>query len=158
MKKEGIVATVRKLVEPVVESFDLTLWDVEFVKEGSEWYLRITIDKPEGITIEDCEKVHLAIDPLLDDADPIEESYHLEVSSPGLERVLTEPFHFDACKGEKVEVKLYAPLDGSKSFIGTLSGLTEEGSVAVLLSDGSERAFPRASVASVKTCADFDEF
>lgn len=157
MKKEGIVATVRKLVQPVVESFGLTLWDVEFVREGSEWYLRITIDKPEGVTIEDCENVHLAIDPLLDDADPIDESYHLEVSSPGLERVLTEPFHFEACKGEKVEVRLYAPLDGSKSFIGTLSGLTESG-VVIFLPDGNERTFPRASVASVKTCADFDEF
>ncbi len=157
MKKEGIVATVRKLVQPVVESFGLTLWDVEFVREGSEWYLRITIDKPEGVTIEDCENVHLAIDPLLDDADPIDESYHLEVSSPGLERVLTEPFHFESCKGEKVEVKLYAPLDGSKSFIGTLSGLTESG-VVIFLPDGNERTFPRASVASVKTCADFDEF
>ena len=158
MKKEGIVATVRKLVEPVVESFGLILWEVEFVKEGSEWYLRVTIDKPEGITIEDCEKVHLAIDPLLDKANPIEDSYHLEVSSPGLERVLTEPFHFEACKGEKVEVRLYAPLDGSKSFIGTLSGLTEDGQVAILLPDGSEKSFARASVASVKTCADFDEF
>lgn len=157
MKKEGIVATVRKLVQPVVESFGLTLWDVEFVREGSEWYLRITIDKPEGVTIEDCENVHLAIDPLLDDTDPIDESYHLEVSSPGLERVLTEPFHFEACKGEKVEVRLYAPLDGSKSFIGTLSGLTESG-VVIFLPDGNERTFPRASVASVKTCADFDEF
>ena len=157
MKKEGIVATVRKLVLPVVEGFGLTLWDLEFVKEGSEWYLRVTIDKPEGITIEDCEKVHLAIDPLLDEADPIEESYHLEVSSPGLERTLTEPFHFDACKGEKVEVRLYAPVEGSKSFTGTLLGLTDDGKVAIKATDG-ERTFPRDGVASVKTCADFDEF
>ena len=157
MKKEGIVATVRKLVLPVVEGFGLTLWDLEFVKEGSEWYLRVTIDKPEGITIEDCEKVHLAIDPLLDEADPIEESYHLEVSSPGLERTLTEPFHFEACKGEKVEVRLYAPVEGSKSFTGKLLGLTEDGRVTIETLDG-ERAFPRESVASVKTCADFDEF
>ena len=157
MKKEGIVATVRKLVLPVVEGFGLTLWDLEFVKEGSEWYLRVTIDKPDGITIEDCEKVHLAIDPLLDEADPIEESYHLEVSSPGLERTLTESFHFDACKGEKVEVRLYAPVEGSKSFTGTLLGLTDDGKIAIKTPDG-EHVFPRESVASVKTCADFNEF
>ena len=158
MKKEGIVATVRKLAEPVVASFDLVLWDVEYVKEGSEWYLRITIDKPEGITIEDCEKVHLAIDPLLDEADPIEDSYHLEVSSPGLERSLTEPFHFEACKGWDVEVKLYAPVDGSKSFTGELLGRSDEGAVTLKLPDGTEKSFARESVASVKTIASFDEF
>lgn len=158
MKKEGIVSTVRKLVLPVVESFGLVLWDVEYVKEGSDFYLRITIDKPEGVTIEDCEKVHLAIDPLLDEADPIEDSYHLEVSSPGLERTLTEPFHFAACAGEKVELRLYAPVDGSKSFVGKLLGLTDDGQILVELPDGSERAFARDRVASVKTCADFDEF
>ena len=158
MKKEGIVATVRKLVEPVVESFDLVLWDVEYVKEGSEWYLRITIDKPEGITIEDCEKVHLAIDPLLDEADPIEDSYHLEVSSPGLERSLCDPFHFEACKGWEVEVKLYAPIDGSKSFTGTLLERRDDGAIALKLPDGTEKTFARESVASVKTVASFDEF
>ena len=158
MKKEGIVATVRKLVEPVVRSFDLSLWDVEYVKEGSEWYLRITIDKPDGITIEDCEKVHMAIDPLLDEADPIEDSYHLEVSSPGLERSLTEPFHFEACKGWDVEVKLYAPVDGSKSFTGELLGRSDDGAVTLKLPDGAKKVFARESVASVKTIASFDEF
>lgn len=158
MKKEGIVETVRALALPVVEGYGLTLWDVEYVKEGSEWYLRIVIDKPEGVTIEDCEAVHLAIDPLLDEADPIEDSYHLEVSSPGLERTLTERFHFEACRGEEVEVRLYAPQDGSKSYIGELLGLTEDGSVVLKLPDGSEKRFLRESVASVKTRASFDEF
>ena len=157
MKKEGIVETVRALALPVAESFGLTLWDVEYVKEGSEWYLRIVIDKEDGVTIEDCEAVHLAIDPLLDEADPIEGAYHLEVSSPGLERTLTAPFHFDACRGVEVEVKLYAPIDGSKAYVGELLGLID-GKVAIKLPDGSERSFDRASVASVKTRISFDEF
>ncbi|MBQ7172915.1 MAG: ribosome maturation factor RimP [Clostridia bacterium] len=157
MKKEGIVETVRALALPVTERFGLTLWDVEYVKEGSEWYLRIVIDKPEGVTIEDCEAVHLAIDPLLDEADPIEDSYHLEVSSPGLERTLTSPFHFEACRGEEVELRLYAPLDGSKSYVGELLGLTDENKIALKLPDGSEKAFEREKVSSVKTRVSFDE-
>ena len=93
MKKstKNIASTVRELIAPTAESLGLILWDVEYVKEGTEWYLRVTIDTEEGVTIEDCEKMHRAIDPLLDEADPIEGSYTFEVSSAGADRVLKKP-------------------------------------------------------------------
>ena len=106
---KSIVETVWELAEPIAESLGCWLWDVEYVKEGARRVLRITIDSEEGITIEDCEKLHRAIDPVLDEADPIEEAYYLEVSSPGVERDLRTPAHVEACEGWNVEVKLYAP-------------------------------------------------
>ena len=156
MKKNsgGIVATVRELVEPVAGELGYEIWDVEYVKEGSDRFLRITIDSPAGITIDDCEAVHRAIDPVLDEADPIEESYHLEVSSPGIERDLRTEAHIAASVGETVEVKLYAPKDGAKSFLGELLPLDEAGNVRIRTPEG-ERSFARAEVASLKTRFDF---
>ena len=124
MKKnnKGVVGIVTKIAEPLVESLGYFLWDVEYVKEGADMYLRITIDSEEGITIEDCEKVHRAIDPLLDEADPIEEAYHLEISSPGIERELRTDEHISLSVGCRVEAKLFAPKDGAKSIIGELVG------------------------------------
>ncbi|MBE6576089.1 MAG: ribosome maturation factor RimP [Ruminococcaceae bacterium] len=156
MKKstKNIASTVRELIAPTAESLGLILWDVEYVKEGTEWYLRVTIDTEEGVTIEDCEKMHRAIDPLLDEADPIENSYHLEVCSPGLERELKTDFHFAACVGEPVEVRLFAPMDGSKSFCGILAPIEDD---CIRIEDeGGIRAFPRAAVARVQTLFDFD--
>ena len=103
-KNGGVVATVKRLAEPIAEGLGYELWDVEYVKEGADYYLRITIDSSEGITIEDCEKMHRAIDPVLDEADPIESAYYLEVSSPGSERELRTDAHILACIGEDVEV------------------------------------------------------
>lgn len=156
MKKNsgGIVATVRELVEPVAGELGYEIWDVEYVKEGSDRFLRITIDSPAGITIDDCEAVHRAIDPVLDEADPIEESYHLEVSSPGIERDLRTEAHIAASVGETVEVKLYAPKDGAKSFLGELLPLDEAGNVRIR-TPGGEISFARAEVASLKTRFDF---
>ena len=157
MKKNGgVVGTVKKIAEPLAEELGYFLWDVEYVKEGADMYLRITIDSEEGIYIEDCEKMHRAIDPLLDEADPIEGAYHLEISSPGIERDLKTDMHIRACEGWDVELRLYAPVDGAKSFLGVLVGLDDDGNV-VIESDGAERKFPRASVASLKTHYDFDE-
>ena len=119
-------------------------------------YLRITIDSEEGITIEDCEKVHRAIDPLLDEADPIEEAYHLEISSPGIERELKNEMQISACVDWDVEVRLYAPMDGAKSFRGVLLGLTEENEIAIELPDGTQKTFARAAVASLRTYYVFD--
>ena len=157
MKKNagGVVGAVRKIAEPLAEELGYVLWDVEYVKVGADMYLRITIDNEEGITIEDCEKMHRAIDPLLDEADPIEDAYHLEVSSPGIERDLKEDWQIDACEGWNVEVRLYAPLDGAKSYVGELVGVNEEGNIVVLCG-GVERTFVRSSVASLKTRYDFD--
>lgn len=91
---QGTASAVRELIEPTVTELGYDIWDVEYVKEGADMHLRITIDSEDGIDIDDCEKVHRAIDPLIDEADPIEESYLLEVSSPGIERRLRTPEHF----------------------------------------------------------------
>lgn len=159
MKKNGgVVATVKRLAEPLAEQLGYELWDVEYVKEGADYYLRITIDSPEGITIEDCEKMHRAIDPILDEADPIEGFYHLEVSSTGIERELKTDRHIAASEGWDVEVKLYAPVDGAKSFTGELLPLGENGEIRIACDpDGSERAFPKAAVASLRTRYVFDD-
>lgn len=151
----GVVGAVKAIAEPLAEQLGYFLWDVEYVKEGAEMYLRITIDSEEGINIEDCEKMHRAIDPLLDEADPIEGAYHLEISSPGIERDLKSDMQINACEGWDVEVRLYAPVDGAKSFLGVLEGLDGDGNVVIECADGVRR-FPRASVASLKTHYDFD--
>ena len=157
MKKSngGIVGTVTKIAEPLAEELGYFLWDVEYVKEGADMFLRITIDSEEGIDIEDCEKMHRAIDPLLDEADPIEGAYHLEVSSPGIERDLKTDMHITACEGWDVQVRLYAPIDGAKSFLGVLLGLNEQGEV-VIDQDGTERKFARSAIASLKTYYNFE--
>lgn len=160
MKKSSgnIAETVRTLAEPIAESLGYFLWDVEYVKEGARRILRLTIDteSDEGITIDDCEKMHRAIDPILDEADPIEEAYYLEVSSPGLERELRTDDHIYACEGWEVEIRLFAPQDGSKSFVGTLGGLSEDGSV-VLETENGVRTFAKNAVAKITTVFRFDD-
>ena len=158
MKKSngGIVGAVKRIAEPLAEELGYFLWDVEYVKEGAEMYLRITIDSEEGITIEDCEKMHRAIDPLLDEADPIEDAYHLEVSSPGIERDLKTDMQINACEGWDVEVRLYAPIDGAKSYIGVLQELDEEGNIVIETENGV-RKFARTAVASLKTHYNFED-
>ena len=149
-KSAGVAETVRQLCEPVAEELGLWIWDVEFVKEGARKVLRITIDSEEGVNIDDCEKMHRAIDPILDEADPIEEQYYLEVSSPGLERELKNEDHIYACEGWDVEVRLYAPLNGSKIFRGVLLPLGENGEIRID-SNGNVMEFTKASVAKLMT-------
>lgn len=121
-KKGGAtVETVRNLIEPIVAELNLELWDVRYVKEGAQWYLRVFIDKPEGIGIEDCEKVSRAIDAPLDELNPIEQSYCLEVCSPGIERELVREEHFMRFIDADVMVKMIRPIDGiGKEFAGVL--------------------------------------
>ena len=151
---KNIASAVKTLVAPVADELGYNIWDVEFVKEGADKYLRVTIDNEDGITIEDCEKFHRAIDPLLDEADPISESYILEVSSPGIERDLKTPEHINACVGWDVELKLYAPKNNSKQFRGVLSGYDEEGNVVIAV--GQENlAFKPDEIAKIATYYDF---
>lgn len=140
MKKElgGVPGRIYDLLLPVVKNAGCDIWDIEFVKEGTRRILRITIDSEDGVGIDDCERVHRAVDPVLDEADPIDESYYLEVSSPGIERELTLERHIPACVGEKVEARLFAPQDGRRVFGGTLVGLDAEGRVLIRESEGSE--------------------
>ncbi len=115
-----ITEKIFALVKDTVEAQGVTLWDVAFVKEGASKYLRIFIDKPEGINIDDCTAVSHAIDPVIDEADPIKESYFLEVCSCGLERELSRNEHFAAMVGRKIKVKLFKAIDGNKQIEGVL--------------------------------------
>jgi ribosome maturation factor RimP len=148
--EKGIAEKVLELAEPVADTLDIWVWDVEFVKEGARRVLRITVDSENGITIDDCEKMHRAIDPLLDEADLIQEQYYLEVSSPGVERELKTDIHIEACEGWDVEVKLYAPRDGSKLFRGVLLPLGENGDICIQQSE-SVLSFERSAVAKIST-------
>lgn len=151
---KSISETVRALAEPLAEELGCWVWDVEFVKEGTRKILRITIDSEEGIDINVCEQLHRAIDPLLDEADPIEEAYYLEVSSPGIERELRTQVHIDACEGWDVEVKLYAPIDGAKVFRGVLLASGEDQEVRIDV-DGKVLEFERSAVAKINTYFEF---
>lgn len=153
-KNPGVAEVVAALAEPLAEEFGYFLWDVEYVKEGGRKILRITIDSEEGINIDDCEKMHRALDPVLDEADPIEEAYYLEVSSPGIERELRTDMHIEACEGWNVEVRLYAPQDGSKVFRGKLLELGESGSIRIE-ANGKTREFARDTVAKIQTYFEF---
>ena len=144
---------VTEFAKPVVESFGCSLWDVEYVREGSERYLRIYIDKDGGVDIDDCEKIHRALDPILDEKDPIAESYHFEVSSAGLERALKRPGDFERFMGSPVLVKLYRPRNGLKEIPGTLRGY-DDGKVTV--EAGKETiTFEKSQVALVRLRVEF---
>ena len=156
MKKSngGIVGTVTKIAEPLAEELGYFLWDVEYVKEGADMYLRITIDSEEGITIDDCETFSRAIDPILDEADPITDSYHLEVSSPGLEREIKTLEHIAYCTGETVEARLFAPLQGSRVHRGVLEGLDEEGNVLLAMGENT-LVIPHSAISRMTTVFEF---
>ena len=154
MIKKNIVGTVTDLIAPVAEQMEIILWDVEFVKEGAKKILRITIDSEEGIDINLCEKFHRTIDPMLDEADPIDESYYLEVTSPGIEREIKTDAHILMCQGEQVELKLYAPKNGSKVFCGVLVGLSDSGKVVIEM-NGENTEFEKNEIAKMHTVFDF---
>ncbi len=130
----GIADKIFTLIKDTVEKENVVLWDVRFVKEGASYYLRVYIDKSDGINIDDCTNVSHAIDPVIDEADPIDKSYYLEVCSPGLEREITRPEHFLWAKGKEVKVKLYKALDGKKEIIGTV--LDYDGGLKLNVDDG----------------------
>lgn len=152
--KRNIEEQVTKIVLPVVEKHNFELVDVEYIKEGPYWYLRIYIDKPGGITIDDCQVISEEIDPIIDKENFIEQSYFLEVSSPGLERPLKKDKDFERFKGEPVEVKLFAPIDGKKVFEGELVGLIDN--KIVIKKDTAETVeFDRDKVSSVRRIIKF---
>ena len=139
---------VADLAAPIVESAGCSLWDVEYVKEAGEWFLRVYIDKEEGISIDDCEAVSRPLSDKLDEADPIEGSYTFEVSSAGADRVLKKPEHFIQFQGQEVEVKLYRPRDGRKDFVGLLR--THEDGNVTIEADGVPMAFEKKEIALVR--------
>lgn len=147
MAQNPTALKVLVLIKDAVESTGVNLWDVKFVKEGASWYLRVFIDKEEGVDINDCTDVSRLIDPILDDADPINVSYYLEVCSPGLERELCEPWHFKKYIGADVKVKLIRPRDGKREFSGKLK--VYDGSVTIEC-DGADIQFAKNELVFVK--------
>ena len=139
---------VTGLAAPVAEELGLEIWDVEYIREAGQWYLRVYLDKEGGIGIADCEAFSKALDPMLDEADPIPESYVFEVSSAGAERELKKPEHFERFMGANVEVRLYQPIQGSKAWTGTLTGY-EQGRVTVE-NNGKAMVFEKSQVAQVR--------
>ncbi len=148
MAQSKVEEIVTELAQPLVAEANLELVDVEFVKEGRDWYLRVFIDKPEGIDLEDCSLISQNLGAILDEKDPIPQSYYLEVSSPGIERPLKKPADFTRFAGEDVSLHLYGPYEGKKDWIGTLKGL--EDNQVVLAIEDEEHAIPYDSIASAK--------
>ncbi|MCR5161016.1 MAG: ribosome maturation factor RimP [Lachnospiraceae bacterium] len=153
-KKDVCEKRTEELLEPLMQEFGFELVDVEYVREGGSWYLRAYIDKPGGITINDCEAVSRRLSDLLDEEDYIEESYTLEVSSPGLGRPLRKDKDLQRSIGEEVDVKLFAPVDHSKEYTGLLKAFDKD-SVTIELEDGTQKQFPRNAIALIRLSFDF---
>ena len=152
-KRETYEAKAEELLLPIVEKLGIEIYDLEFVKEGADYYLRAYIDKPEGVNINDCEAVSRAFSDVLDEADPIEEAYILEVSSPGLGRTLKKDRHLQKSIGEEVEVKLFKPLEKRKDYAGVLEAFDAE--TITIQEDGETRTFKRSDVALIRLALDF---
>ena len=148
-----VTEQVAQFAEPVVQAHGCTLWGVEYVREGGEWFLRLYIDKDGGVDISDCEAISRALDPILDEKDPVPDSYNFEVCSAGLERVLKRPGDFEQFLGSMVLVRLYKPVDGRKEIVGTLTGY-EDGAVTVTVNDRPVR-FEKNEVALVRLYVEF---
>ena len=142
---------VYELALPVVEEAGLELWDVEYVTEAGQRYLRLYLDGPEGVDLDACERVSRALDPILDREDPVPDSYIFEVGSAGCERRLKRPSDFERFYGERVEVSLYSAVEGNKRWIGTLLSYDDG---AVTIDAGGERRFSREQIASVRLRAE----
>jgi ribosome maturation factor RimP len=148
------VAAVQGLAERIAGELGLRIWDVTFTKEGASYYLRIFIDKDEGVGIDDCEAFSRAIDAPLDELDPIEQGYCLEVCSPGVERSLTKPAHFEACVGQRVQVRMIRPVNGTRDFKGVLESY-DGGNITVRFDSGDGLTFTKKETGFIKL-DDFD--
>ena len=148
---KNVSTAVREAIAPTVEGLGYDIWDIEFVKEGASYYLRIYIDCEAGIYIEDCEKVHRAIDPVLDEADLIDRAYYLEVSSPGLGRQIKNAEQAEKMLGQKVEARFFAPdAKGRKAVVGQLSAYGDK--TAKLAIDGEDLEIELKTIAKLCLC------
>lgn len=136
-KGGNTVAAVWALAEPLAQQLGLTLWDIRFVKEGASWYLRVFVEKEGGVSVDDCVAMSHALDGPLDETDPIEQNYYLEVSSPSLERELTRDEHFQALLGARIKVRLIRPVDQVRDFTGELLSF-DNGAITLLLENGTQ--------------------
>ena len=153
-KRESYEQKTEAILLPILEEHGFELWDVEYVKEGSNWYLRAYIDKPGGININDCELVSRQLSDLLDEKDYIAENYILEVSSPGLGRPLKKERDFQRSMGEEVEIRTYRMIDKQKEFVGLLCAYDEK-SVTIEMENGEQKTFLKTDIALVRLAFDF---
>lgn len=153
-KREEYEQKTEKLLEPILEEHHFELVDVEYVKEGGSWYLRAYIDKPGGITVDDCEVVNRALGDLLDEHDFIEDSYILEISSPGLGRPLKKERDFERSLGEEVEIRTYRMVNKEKEFRGILKAYDKD-TVTIETEAGQEQVFERENIALIRLAFDF---
>ena len=156
MAKKKITEQVEQYLDGFLQENGLELYDSEFAKEGKDWFLRIYIDKMDHETYvgtEDCELVSRYLDSIIEEEDPIDKNYYLEVSSPGMDRALTKPEHFDRYEGQQVEVKLYRGFEGRKQFSGELKGL-EDGNITII-ENGEEKVFRREDVSKINLAVIF---
>ena len=152
-RRENYESRTEELLLPITGNFGVEIYDVEYVKEGSDWYLRAYIDKPGGVTITDCENVSRALSDKLDEEDFIEDAYILEVSSPGLGRALKKDKHLEKSIGQEVELKTYKPVDKQKEFRGVL--LSYNADQITLSIDQEEKVFARKEIALIRLALDF---
>ena len=152
-KGRTIETRTEEVLAPIAEANGVEIYDVEYVKEGSDWYLRAYIDKPEGVNILDCENVSRALSDKLDEEDFIDDAYILEVSSPGLGRTLKKDKHLEKRLGEEVELRLYKPKDKQKEFAGILKAF-DENSVTIETQE-EEKVFARSEIALIRLAFDF---
>lgn len=154
----GIPSKVAPLVEPITQEFGLMLWDIRFVKEGATWILRVIIDREDQpVSINDCVDVSRRLSPLLDEADPIEQSYCLEVTSPGADRELVRDEHFAYYDGYPVSVKLYGPDENGQKEVGGILTAYDNGELTLTLEDGTTRTFGKKDYAAVHAIDEWDE-
>jgi len=144
-----MTAKITQLLTPIIEAQGVTLYDLEFIKEGGDKILRLYIDKAEGVDLNDCERVSRAAEAELDIHDPIPTAYYLEVSSPGVERKLTKPEHYAKYIGHKIAIKLYGSVDGRRKFTGILASY-EDGNLSLTEEDGQTRHFEQAQVSACR--------
>lgn len=152
-KRETYETRTEQLLVPIAEKFGVEIYDVEYVKEGSDWYLRAYIDKPEGVSIIDCENVSRALSDVLDEEDYIADAYILEVSSPGLGRTLKKDRHLEKSLGEEVEIRTYKPIEKQKEFSGILKAYDKD--TVIIEADSAERVFSRSDIALIRLALDF---
>ena len=153
-KRENYESRFEEILRKITDANGLTIYDVEYVKEGGEWYLRGYIDKEGGVTIDDCELVSRAVSDVMDRDDFIEDAYILEISSQGLGRALKKDKHLAGSIGEEVELKTYKPVDGAKEYVGLLKAFDKD-TITIELKNNTEKVFQRDTVAQIRLTVDF---
>ena len=152
-KGKAVENRTEELLAPIAEENGVEIYDVEYLKEGSDWYLRAYIDKPEGVNIQDCENVSRALSDKLDEVDFIDDAYILEVSSPGLGRTLKKDKHLEKSLGEEVELRLYKPRDKQKEFTGILKSFDADS--VIIETEEEEKVFASSEIALIRLAFDF---